>query len=266
MADLSYFEKQKLEEWLDMSSGYVLNFTDRTFAEFFKSTININIFDNKYNYASGSKAHRMRSFFEKENNHLVGKILYAIFSNWSAFKNTEPPEGGIELAKKLLDSYETKNINVDITGDESLELLEKQINSSVNSNSPKVGLDRLHTFLVRYMRNICSEREIQISKNKPLHSLLGEYIKQLKQNNEIKSEMTEKILKSSISLFEAFNTVRNNNSFAHDNDILSNNESKLIFDNIISIINFINEIEEDHKQVKTFVEEDYNFTDEEVPF
>lgn len=35
MSDLSSIEKRKLERLLGMGSGYVLNFSDRTFSEFF---------------------------------------------------------------------------------------------------------------------------------------------------------------------------------------------------------------------------------------
>ncbi len=36
MSDLSSIEKRKLERLLGMGSGYVLNFSDRTFSEFFR--------------------------------------------------------------------------------------------------------------------------------------------------------------------------------------------------------------------------------------
>ena len=42
-------------------------------------------------------------------------------------------------------------------------------------------------------------------------------MKRLKVEGQIDSEMTERILKSSIPVLEAFNDVRNNQSFAHDN-------------------------------------------------
>jgi hypothetical protein len=51
--------------------------------------------------------------------------------------------------------------------------------------------------------------------------------------------MTERILKSSISILEAFNDVRNNQSIAHDNPILNYNESVLIFNHVSSAIKFI---------------------------
>ena len=55
--------------------------------------------------------------------------------------------------------------------------------------------------------------------------------------------MAEKILKSSISIFEAFNHVRNNQSFAHDNPTLGYDESILIFNSITSAIRFIRSVE-----------------------
>ena len=36
MADLSSIERRKLERLFRMGGGYVLNFTDRTFSEFFE--------------------------------------------------------------------------------------------------------------------------------------------------------------------------------------------------------------------------------------
>ena len=58
-----------------MGSGYVLSFTDRTFAEFVSDATGRNIFDARYNYASGSKANRLRAFWTKEDDQIVGKLL-----------------------------------------------------------------------------------------------------------------------------------------------------------------------------------------------
>ena len=68
-------------------------------------------------------------------------------------------------------------------------------------------------------------------------------MKRLKVEGQIDSEMTERILKSSISVPEAFNDVRNNQSFAHDNPVLNYDESLLIFNNVTSTLGFIRAIE-----------------------
>jgi hypothetical protein len=96
---------------------------------------------------------------------------------------------------------------------------------------------------VKYVRVLCEKRGIDTSHDKPLHSLFGEYVKALRNEGAIESEMTERILKSAISIMEAFNRVRNDHSFAHDNQILSYSESLLIFGHVTSSIRFIETIE-----------------------
>lgn len=79
MSDLTMIEKRELELAFGMRSGYVLNFSNRTFAEFFFGSFGIDIYDTKYDYGSGSKANRMRAFWEHESNYLVGKVLGFLF-------------------------------------------------------------------------------------------------------------------------------------------------------------------------------------------
>lgn len=55
--------------------------------------------------------------------------------------------------------------------------------------------------------------------------------------------MTDRILRSSISVLEAFNDVRNNQSLAHDNPILNHSEALLIFSHIGASIRFIRALE-----------------------
>jgi len=75
MANLSTNEKQILEKLFQMESGYVLNFSDRTMGEFFRDDVGIDIYAEKYNYASGSKANRMRGFWLKADDKLVGRSI-----------------------------------------------------------------------------------------------------------------------------------------------------------------------------------------------
>lgn len=43
-------------------SGYVLNFSNRSFEEFFREVVKIDIYDARYGRGSGSKANRMTEF------------------------------------------------------------------------------------------------------------------------------------------------------------------------------------------------------------
>jgi hypothetical protein len=55
--------------------------------------------------------------------------------------------------------------------------------------------------------------------------------------------MTSRILKSSISILEAFNDVRNNQSLAHDNPVLGYEEALVIFNNITALMRFLKSID-----------------------
>ncbi|PYT91428.1 MAG: hypothetical protein DMG36_18475 [Acidobacteria bacterium] len=62
MSDLTSAEKRKFEQLLGMRSGYVLDFSNRTFTEFVLDSTGRDIFDSRYEYASASKANRLRAF------------------------------------------------------------------------------------------------------------------------------------------------------------------------------------------------------------
>ena len=75
MANLTTLEKQILEKIFQMNGGYVLNFSDRTMGEFFRDDVGVDIYNQKYNYSSGSKANRMRGLWLKADEKTVGKSI-----------------------------------------------------------------------------------------------------------------------------------------------------------------------------------------------
>jgi len=74
MANLSYAEKRNLEEFLGMLSGYVCNFSDRTFREFVFDSTGLDINDVAIG-GQGSKARRLRHFWTDQPDYIVGKLL-----------------------------------------------------------------------------------------------------------------------------------------------------------------------------------------------
>jgi hypothetical protein len=46
-------------------------------------------------------------------------------------------------------------------------------------------------------------------------------------------------MKSSISVFDSLNQIRNNESFAHDNELVDRIEARFIFDSITNILRFV---------------------------
>lgn len=86
MSNLTSIEKIMLEKLLEMDGGYVLDFSNRTFQEFILESLNIDIYDEKYNYHSGSKANRLRGFWTEEPNLTVGELIGKLLEYWRAKK------------------------------------------------------------------------------------------------------------------------------------------------------------------------------------
>ena len=88
MSSLTTIEKRYFEDLLGMSGGYVLYFTNNSFAELFRDTIRIDIYDAKYAIYGDSKAKRLRRFWEIETDQGVGKVLSAMLDVWK-FENNK---------------------------------------------------------------------------------------------------------------------------------------------------------------------------------
>jgi hypothetical protein len=67
-------DKRLLEEFLEMGSGYVLDFSDRTFGEFCEEAVDVEIHSDKYLTHGSSKANKLRAFWEIESDYLAGQI------------------------------------------------------------------------------------------------------------------------------------------------------------------------------------------------
>ena len=114
-----------------------------------------------------------------------------------------------------------------------------------------------------YVRSLCEAYGVETDREKPLHSLFGEYVKHLKQAGHFESEMTARILKSSISILDAFNDVRNNRSLAHDNPILGYEEALLIFNHVASSIRFLRSVDARAREQER---EAARAADDDIPF
>lgn len=255
MAELTSIEKIKLEKFFQMSSGYVLDFSNRTFQQYVFEICNRDIYSEKYGYGSGSKANRLRGFWKEEAGPVVSKLICAMLEYWKTKKLTRGEEINLQedalydechkIAVRLKNDTSVEDIDAlePNANDKTFKLLAESIKESIEKNSPEQALDRLHTFVVRYTRELCDHHGIPYTSDTPLHSLFGSYVKSLRGKKLIESEMAERILKSSISVLEAFNEVRNNRSLAHGNPILNYHESMLIFNNIVNVVRFIESIE-----------------------
>jgi hypothetical protein len=142
MAVLNTNDKQLLERLFLMGSGCVLNFSDRTMAEYFRDDLGIEIYAERYNYASGSKANRMRGFWQVASESEVGKSISGLISyieNQILLGNLKQEDHPRELIER------GRQIAARLTGDRPRDeqLTEDQFISREfkNLSVEKLGLD-----------------------------------------------------------------------------------------------------------------------------
>jgi len=79
MSDLTKIEKIKLERYLEMGAGYVLDFSNKQFEDFVLESLEIDIYEDKYAINGESKANRLRAFWNIESNHVVADLLNKLY-------------------------------------------------------------------------------------------------------------------------------------------------------------------------------------------
>jgi len=252
MVSLKRSEMRIFDDTFDMHSGYVLDFSDRTMAEFFEDEFRIEIYQEKYGFNGSSKAKHLRAFIEVEDEYTVAKVLRALWQYRESrprYMNSSPEANALKTrffdvvsriegggAVPRTDALER------FKRDETLEELIAAIERDIGANKPAAALDRLHTYCMKKIAHLLDERGIVWDRNDPLQSRVGKYVKALEAEREIR-EITRRIIKSAISVFEQFNDIRNNRSFAHDNDLIDQAEARFIFDAISAFLRFVKTIE-----------------------
>jgi hypothetical protein len=249
MVQLKHGQRRVLEEALGMGSGYVLNFSDRTFAEFFEDQ-GITIYQEKYGINGTSKAKHMRAFIEVEDAFTVCRVLHGLWEHRESVPvyNNADQTGLKARFFAVLDQLESggaipRTDAIDrFARDQTLDELVASIERDIGANRPAAALDRLHTYCMKKFGHLLGVREIAWERAEPLHSRVGKYVKALSQERDLR-DVTAQIIKNAIAVFDKFNHVRNNQSLAHDNELLDPAEARFIYDSITAILRFVKTIE-----------------------
>lgn len=254
---IHFTEKRDIEAAFGMGSGYVLDFSNRTFAEFIASSIGIDIYAGPYSDFGSSKANHLRCFFERAPDYHAGRLLADLVTHARQIQEknpyARPTEADVKrlerchaIALRLQSAQPVENLEAlrpNADDDKDFSVLAKVIREGIQKHEPGPVLDRLHTFCVKYFRTICQKRDIAFDKNDNLGNLVGKYVKYLEQNDLIEAKITVQIMKSSITTFSDFNYIRNNKSLAQDNQTLNDQEAMLLFNAVANTIRFVEFIE-----------------------
>ncbi|AWE08579.1 hypothetical protein DCE79_14905 [Lysinibacillus sp. 2017] len=255
MANLTLREIRLFEDLLGMGSGYVLDFSNNSFARFVMEAINIDIYGGPGYTEYCSKANKLRQIWQNEQDSIVGKLMEDLLDYYidqHIAKEVEPMDKEQSLIQELNGVIKrlqgnTATINLPLRLEDTLKTLLDDIQGSLSKNKPALVLDRLHTFAVKYLRDLCAKYGIATEgpngKKIALHGLAGKLKKQYENSGIISSKFALIAIQSNIALFDSYNEIRNEKSYAHDNPILNDIEADFVVRAMANVLTFLDKIE-----------------------
>lgn len=246
MPDIKWREMKVLNEALRMESGYVLDFSDSTMRTFFDNEFHIDIDDETYREDGNSKAKRLRCLLKKAPGPVAARVLRELWK----FGAMEDRLGGrdkpdmeqryFEVVSRL-EGAEGGLARTDaierFTTDETLDELVAAIERDIMANKPEVALDRLHTYCMKKFAHLLQQRGEEPRPKETLDARAGRYFNPLRRAGV--RPITDKIMQHAVQMLSMFNHTRNNESLAHDNELVDPAEARYIFDSIVSMLRFL---------------------------
>jgi restriction endonuclease Mrr len=89
-----------IDDLFEMGGGYVLNFSNKTFAEFFDEELGINIDDSRYDVEGTSKAKRLRFFLKTSDSQVRIQTLLALWEYREVDRRRNRTEETIQNAEE----------------------------------------------------------------------------------------------------------------------------------------------------------------------
>jgi len=103
MTNIRSIDMLLLDDIFEMGSGYVLNFSDRTFATFFREELGVNIDEPKYSVNGTSKGKRLRHFLQTVDKPTAIKTLNALWEYREVSRQRARQDEKLPNARSTLD-------------------------------------------------------------------------------------------------------------------------------------------------------------------
>lgn len=123
--------------------------------------------------------------------------------------------------KIVVDSPEPK------TNSLTVQIALKDAETLFRTSGAQSAIDRVHTAIHGYLKQICNDNDIKYEKDPSLTTLFG-LIRPMIQPSGMNNNDVIKILRSSAVILEAINNIRNKASMAHPNEILLDEDEAIL--------------------------------------
>jgi hypothetical protein len=188
MSSLTAANRHVLEKFFNMSGGYVLNFSDRTFGEFVFESVGLDIHDAQFTISGTSKANKLRSLWKIEPDHLVGELLTDLIDYDETIHNHRDQEDMVstdkcrQIAIRLLAGTPRLGPlkkHAQVLDAKHLAEQIRRLEASVESD-PSLAIGTAKELIETCCKTILAERGVTISVTPDVPTLTKATLKELK--------------------------------------------------------------------------------------
>ena len=151
-----------------------------------------------------------------------------------------------EKIERIITRLEGSNVPLQVDLSVTNETVERAIQDArllIKKSGATSGVDRVHTALHGYLKQVCRDEEITLSENDSIttvFSILKKSHTALQKLGERQEEI-DNIIKSFANALDKLNTIRNKASLSHPNEqLLAEDEAMLVIDAAHTILNYLN--------------------------
>lgn len=237
--------RRVVNQYIGVEAGYLGNFSYRTHADFYLEFCDLYI--DPYEL-DGTTRERFIKILSAQSPGDQAKILRGVLNKFPEHA-PDAPRSRNQTEVNFIEGLVARLTETDLLGDwspaiasETVELAISNARTLIDAEGPASAVDRIHTALHGFLKNVCKRSDIEFQKNDSITRLL----KHLKEHKVLAEQdksdgPLEAVLHSFGNVLHTLNLIRNDKSLAHANTLLDGADAQLAINAAVTIMRYLDE-------------------------
>jgi hypothetical protein len=236
-----------INSYIGVTDGYLGDFSYKTHEDFYPYYCDLNISPSAY---EGTTRQRFLTILEKSDSVTQAKILKGVIKKYPIdFFPKEEKQVKQRMVTEIEGLIRRLETGQAVPSDQLVitnETVERAIQDTkvlIGTNGATSGVDRIHTALHGYLREVCKQEGISLIGNENLTQVF----KKLKvhhpklQLGGPRQHDIDQIINSFSNTLDKLNPIRNNASLSHPNEkLLDEDEAMFVVNSAQTVLNYLN--------------------------
>jgi hypothetical protein len=244
-----------VNDYIGVDAGNLHHFSHKSLEEFYPHYCGLDIDLSQF---PGTKKDKFIAVIKQASKEQQGQILNGLLAYLplKRFEYTDDLTDEVVVSSKKQDAFEkiqklierlgedgsVIKVNLSITNETVRRAIE-DAKILIEKNGGTSGVDRIHTVLHGYLKQICKQSSITIDADDSLTQLFSKLKHQhpALQNLGVRQDEIEKIVKAFSNVLDKLNPIRNKASLSHPNDhLLEEDEAILVINAAHTVLDYLN--------------------------